>query len=313
MATYSLSAKTGGFGWYHSWLLKTGSWDDAGWWADVAAWEANEGINFGISEAAGVGVFAVVGQGTNKHIVKRIETGIFSLSGQAAAKGISKAAGGQFYDLTGQDINQAISKALDAEVFLLDGQDASKAISEAIVAGSYSVTGQDANKKVGKALGAGVFVFNGVPIAKNYSKRVDAGSFALAGQDAGRGVTENLEPGYFAWKHSWLLKDGFWNDNGWWADVAAWEPNAGINFHISEISGTGVFVLQGQDAAKAIAKSAEAGIFVLVLQDAFPRKDRTERDGTQTSTIVAQAANNAMFTQAPNRVIISALTPNEAA
>lgn len=244
MTAYSTTADTGGFGWYHSWLLKNGTWDDNGWWADVAAWEANEGITFGIGLAGAAGVFTVTTQGANEDIVERAEAGVFTFTGQAAPKSISEAAGGQSYALTGQDISEAISEALDA------------------------------------------------------------GVFSLAGQDAGRGVIENLEPGYFAWKHSWLLKDGIWNDNGWWADAAAWEPNAGINFNITEIAGTGVFVLQGQNANKRISEQAETGLFVLVLQDAFLRKDRVERDGTRTSTV---------FTQAPNRVIISALTPNEAA
>lgn len=313
MATYTLTAETGGFGWYHSWLLKDGIWNDAGWWADVAAWEPNEGINFGIGEAAGVGVFTVVGQGINEDIVERIEAGIFSLSGQAAPKGITEATGGTSYTLTGQDIAEAINEALDAGVFALAGQDAGKALFELAGPASFNLVGQDAAKSIAEALGAGVFVFNGVPITKNYSERVDAGSFAVVGQDSARGVIEALEPGYFAWQHSWLLKDGVWNDSGWWADVAAWQPNAGINFGISEIAGTGVFVLQGQNIAEKIVERVEPGIFVLVLQDAFPQKDRTERDGTRTSTIFASSQNSANFTHQPNRVIITALTPNEAA
>jgi hypothetical protein len=311
--TYTLTAETGGFGWYHSWLLKDGTWNDAGWWADVAAWEPNEGINFGIGQAAGVGVFTVVGQGINEDIVERIEAGIFALSGQAAAKGITEAAGGTSYTLAGQDITESISEALEAGVFALAGQDAGKALFELVGPASFSLVGQDAAKSIAEALGAGVFVFNGVPITKNYSERVDAGSFALVGQDSGRGVIENLEAGRFFGDFAWALSNGFWNDEGWWLDTASWGANPGINFGISEIAGTGVFVLAGQDAGRGVIERGEVGVFDVVFIDAFPRKDRTERDGTLTSTIFASSQNNANFTHQPNRVIITALTPNEAA
>lgn len=100
MATYSLTAETGGFGWYHSWLLKTGFWDDDGWWADVAAWEANEGINFNISDAVNTGVFTFLGVPANKSYSKRLGTGLFSLAGQDVIE--QKAEAGNF-SVVGQD------------------------------------------------------------------------------------------------------------------------------------------------------------------------------------------------------------------
>lgn len=290
MATYALTAETGGFGWYHSWLLKDGTWNDASWWVDVAAWEPNEGINFGIGESGGTGSFTVVGQDANKHIVHLFGTGSFALQGQDAFRNIAEAAQTGLFSVAGQDVNESISIAHAFGSFSLTGQDANKGISNVFGTGIFTVVGQDTSRKIIEFAETGIFVFNGVPITKAYSERVDVGEFTLTGQDSGRNVIEALESGYFAWQHSWLLKDGVWNDNNWWADVAAWEANAGINFGISEIGGTGVYVLVGQDAAKGLSKLLDTGVFDLTMQQAIVWKPRYEFQD-ETPTVILQGTS----------------------
>ena len=116
------------------------------------------------------------------------------------------------------------------------------------------------------------------------------------------------DTGIFVWYHSWLLKDGIWDDDGRWVDAATWAPLEGINFGISETAGSGVFALAGQDAFKSIGERIDFGAFVLSFEDAVSvRKDRTERKNSPNRVIVSAV------TQSPNRVIVSAVTPNEAA
>lgn len=307
MATYTLIAETGGFGWYHSWLLKDGTWDDAGWWADVAAWEPNEGINFGIGESGGTGSLTVVGQDANKHVVHLFGTGSFALQGQDAFRDITEAAQTGLFSVAGQDVKESISIAHAFGSFSLTGQDANKGISNVFGTGIFSVVGQDTSRNIIEFAETGIFVFNGVPITKAYSERVDAGEFTLIGQDSGRNVVEALEPGYFAWQHSWLLKDGVWNDNGWWADVAAWEPNPGINFGISEIAGTGVFVLVGQGAAKKLSKLFGTGNFNIAMQEVVARVPRYESDKGRTSaTLLTGRPNSAHILQRGNSATLLA-------
>ena len=349
MATYTLTAETGGFGWYHSWLLKDGTWDDSKWWADVAAWQANEGINFGFAQTAETGVFTATGQAITEDIVEKAEVGTFSLTGQAANKSIGEAAGNLSLSLVGQDVTEGISEALQAGLFVTQGQDAGKDLSEAVGTGSFAVTGQNITEDIVEKAETGVFTLAGVPIDKQYSERADTGVFGLtgqdiqdsttlddfgqytvttqginenivekaetgvfsiAGQDAAKNVSKSLDNGYFAWKHSWLLKDGFWNDDAWWADVAAWEPNEGINFGITELAGSGVFLLVGQNITEDIVERAETGIFSLVGIDAIVFKPRYEFDGGITTVTLPDGRNVIAVNDNKNSLSVAGYGPN---
>ena len=313
MTAYSTTADTGGFGWYHSWLLKDGTWDDDGWWADVAAWEANAGIDFGIGEAANNGVFTVVGQDAAKKIVAVQANGSFTLSGQDAFKNVSELAPGYFLTVGGQDINESLLEAIDFGGFDFTGQAANKNISEASGFGTFVFNGRPISEAISERAEAGVFSYAGSDVNEALLERIDAGAFTLSGQGAGKSISYALDVARFTWLHSWLLKDGVWDDAQWWVDAATWAPLDGINFGIGEAGSSGIFTLTGQDINEAILERIDFGAFTLSYEDGFPRKDRVERDNTKSSTIVVQSANSATFTHLPNRVIIQEITPNEAA
>ena len=78
----------------------------------------------------------------------------------------------------------------------------------------------------------------------------------------------------------------------------------GVNFGLTELVGSGVFLLTGQDAFKAISEFADVGLFTLTMQDVLVWKPRYEFQNEKQSA--------ALFASGPNSAMLLS-EKNEAA